>query len=44
MSSSYQIIATMKIDSAQINSVREAGLAMYDILSLGTRKSVHCPY
>ena len=44
MSSSQQIIATMKIHSAQINSVHKVGLTMYKSLSLGTQKSVHCPY
>ena len=32
------------IDSVQINSVRKAGLTMYKSLSLGTQKSVRCPY
>ena len=34
----------MTIDSAQINSGRKAGLAMYKRLSIGTQKSVRCPY
>ena len=34
----------LKIDSAQTNLVRKAGLAMYESLSLGTQKSVRCPY
>ena len=42
--SNENIIAIMTIDSPQINSVRIAGLTMYDILSLRTQKSVRCLY
>ena len=34
----------MKVDSAQIISVRKAGMTMYESLSLGTQKSVRYPY
>ena len=37
-------IVTMKIGSAQITSVRKAGLTMYESLSLRTQQSVCCPY
>ena len=42
--STFGIIVTMKIDSAQITSVCRAGLMMYESLSLGTQKSVRCLY
>ena len=35
---------TMKIDTAQLTSVRKAGLTMYESLSLGTQKRARCPY
>ena len=38
------MIVRMKIDSAQITSVRKAGLTIYGNLSFGTQKSVRCPY
>ena len=34
----------LKIDSTQVKSVRKAGLTMYASLSLGTQRSVRCPY
>ena len=34
----------MKVDSAQISSVRKAGLAIYESLWRGTQLSVRCPY
>ena len=34
----------MKIDSAQINSVRKVELTVYKSLSLGTQRSIRCPY
>ena len=33
-------MATVKIDSAQINGVRKAGLTVYESVSLGTQRSV----
>ena len=33
-----------KIDSAQITSARKARMKFYEILYLGTQRSVRCPY
>ena len=33
-------MVTVKIDSAQINGVRKAGLTVYESVSLGTQRSV----
>ena len=35
-------IVSMTINSVQVNSVRKAGLTIYESLSLGTRKGVRC--
>ena len=42
--STFGMIVTMKIDSAQITSFRKAGWTMYDRLSLGTQNIARCPY
>ena len=39
-----KIFERLKIDSAQTNLVRKAGLTMPESLLLGTQKSVRCPY
>ena len=44
---SYRVnrpLERLKIDSTLTKSVRKAGLTMYESLSLGTQRSVHCPY
>ena len=33
-------MVTVKIDNAQINGVRKAGLTVYECVSLGTQRSV----
>ena len=39
-----QTLRKLKIDSTQIKSFRKVGLTMYESLSLGTQRSVRCPY